>query len=390
MAGREGLQPLLDNGVIDAVLRPLMSGKEAQVWLVEARGELRVAKIYKQAEYRSFKHRSVYTEGRQARRSRDQRAMKKGSRYGKEQVEAAWRSAEVDAIYRLRAAGVRVPEPFDFVDGVLVMELVRGEDGGPAPRLADVNLSRREAKDMHHLLVHQVVRMLDAGLVHGDLSDFNVLLGQDGPVIIDFPQAIDAAANQNARKLLLRDLKNLKQFFSRWAPELRKTRYGAELWAHYERGTLTAETQLTGTFKRDDQVADVDAIVAEIRAAEAEARARRQALGLPEPRPARTPIVSKGPPPRPIDDKGKPKGGSKGSRGPARDSAEHEDRPRKKRRRRRRRKGRGGSSGEQPAPPRKNPPPSSRSERREPPPSESKGSGGDDLFDDLDALLSED
>ena len=386
MSGREGLQSLLDHGVIDAVIRPLQSGKEAQVWLVEAHGEVRVAKIYKEAATRSFKHRSAYTEGRQVRRSRDMRAMKKGSRYGKEQVEAAWRDAEVDAIYKLRAADVRVPRPFDYIDGVLVMELVQGPDGDPAPRLADVNLEPDEAVALHDQLIREVVKMLCAGLVHGDLSDFNVLLAWDGPVVIDFPQAVDAAANQNARKLLLRDVKNLSHFFSRWAPKLRKTRFGPEMWDLYERGTLTPDTKLTGKHKKSSDQADVDAIIAEIQAAEAEERARRERLGLPERRRARTPKATKGPPPRPI-------GESKGAKnGPGESEEGQGKRKRRKRKKRGGRSGSSGTSGSGRDPGRSG----DRSRRsgggraREESPPPVRSPDDEVSFDDLDALLSED
>lgn len=374
MRGREGLDALLDHGVIDTVIRPLMSGKEAQVWLVEVNGEHRVAKIYKRADHRSFKHRADYTEGRKVRSSRSMRAMQKGSRFGKEQIESAWRSAEVDAIHRLRAAGVRVPEPFDFVDDVLVMELVKDEHGEPAPRLADVTLTREEAYEVHQKLVREVCKMLCAGLVHGDLSDFNVLMSADGPVIIDFPQAIDAAANQNARKLLLRDVKNLTGFLARWAPKIRKTRYGPEMWALYERGELKPDTRLTGRYTPSDQSADVDAIVAEIRAAEEAERARRAALGLPEPRRARAPkptdrkVQRLDAPERP-ERPAKPQSRSEESK----NSDESDEGSRRKRRRKRRRKQTG-----QAATPR---PPAPTAAPRQPPA---------DPFDDLDALLSED
>lgn len=381
MASRDGLQSLLDHGVIDRVLRPLLSGKEAEVWLVEAEGEHRVAKIYKEADKRSFKHRSTYTEGRQVRRSRDMRAMQKGSRYGKSQVEEAWRTAEVDAIYRLRAAGCRVPKPFDFLDGVLVMELVCGPDGEPAPRLADVNLDKHEAIELHGIIIHEVVKMLAAGLVHGDLSDFNVLLGVDGPVIIDFPQAIDAAANQNAKRLLLRDVKNLASFFGRWAPKLRKTQYGPEMWDLYERGVLKPETQLTGRFQDASQGADLDAIIREIRAAEQEEARRREALGLPPPRRARAPIVTKGPPPRPISEGGGRKGRDAQRNGPGGSRAEGEGGSSKKRRRRRKKK----RSGEPDGGPR-----GPRTPRDAPRDAAPRGAEPvQDLPDDLDALLIE-
>ncbi|MEO0605852.1 MAG: PA4780 family RIO1-like protein kinase [Myxococcota bacterium] len=275
------LEPLLDMGVIDGVLRPLMSGKEAQVYLVTADGDVRVAKVYKDAGRRSFKHRSDYLEGRRGRNTRAERAKGKRSAYGRAEIEAAWRSAEVDAINRLYRAGVRVPEPYDFVEGVLVMQLVRGDDGEPAPRLVDVDLERDEARDIFFELLSQVTRMLCVGLVHGDLSDFNVLLGVDGPTIIDLPQAIDAAANPNARRILVRDVDNLTSFFSRWVPKLRNRPYGAELWDLYERAELTPETRLTGRVRRSKRKADVSSVVDEIAAAVKEEGRRRAAMGLP-------------------------------------------------------------------------------------------------------------
>lgn len=294
------LEPLLDLGVIDEVVRPLMSGKEAQVYLVDVDGELRIAKVYKDAAQRSFKHRSDYTEGRRGRNTRRERAKGKRSSYGRAEIEAAWRTAEVDAIHTLRAAGVRVPEPFDFVEGVLVMELIQGEDGGPAPRLADVNLGEDEAWDLYHQLLAEVQKMLCAGLVHGDLSDFNVLLAPDGPVIIDLPQAIDAAANRNARRLLIRDVDNLTAFLARWVPDLRGKPYGQELWALYERAELTPDTRLTGRVKRAKRKADVSSIVDEIAAAAREESRRREALGLPPVRGRAARPERSGPPPKPI------------------------------------------------------------------------------------------
>ena len=216
----DSLASLVDYGIIDEALRPLMSGKEAQVYLVMAGGRECVAKVYKDAQSRTFKHRSTYTEGRKVRNSRDQRAMGKGSRHGRAQEEAAWRSAEVEMIYRLSDANVRVPRPHNFVDGVLVMELITDADGLPAPRLGDLTmLSASEATAIFEQLLAEVVRMLCAGVVHGDLSDFNVLMGAEGPVIIDFPQAVDASSNPNARKLLVRDVENLHRFRARFAPE---------------------------------------------------------------------------------------------------------------------------------------------------------------------------
>ncbi|MCB9761432.1 MAG: serine protein kinase RIO [Alphaproteobacteria bacterium] len=290
MRAPPSLAPLADQGVIEEVICPLMSGKEADVFLVVHRGERCVAKVYKDATQRSFKHRAEYEEGRRVRDSRRQRAMTRRSRYGREMMEAAWRNAEVDAIYRLRDAGVRVPEPYDFVEGVLVMELIADAEGRPAPRLVDVTFTRREARDVFNFLLREVVKMLCAGLVHGDLSDFNVLMGADGPVIIDFPQVADAAGNRNARKLLLRDVKNLTRFLGRFDPALLNTRYGPEMWDLYERGTLEPDTPLTGRFKGPTHKANVSSLLQELEDIEREVRARRAALGLEPPGPARRPV----------------------------------------------------------------------------------------------------
>lgn len=243
------LQPLVDQGVVDEVVRPLMSGKEAQVYVVRKRGVDLIAKLYKESDERSFKHRSQYTEGRKVRNSRDQRAMERRSRYGREQIEQAWRSAEVDTLHRLQAAGVRVPVPHDFVDGVLVMELVADDTGRPAPRLVDVELTPAEARALLKRLLSEIARMLAAGVVHGDLSDFNILLGADGPVIIDFPQAVDASSNPNARKLLVRDVDNVVSFLARYAPELQGKAFGQQMWDHYSRGELDPEAELDGRWK---------------------------------------------------------------------------------------------------------------------------------------------
>ncbi len=291
MKAPERLQTLLDQGVIESVVRPLLAGKEAEVYLVEASGELRVAKVYKDAKNRSFKHRADYEEGRKIRNTRTQRAMAKRSRFGRQQLEESWRNAEVDVIYRLHEAGVRVPTPYDYVDSVLIMELVRDEDGGPAPRLVDIDLDPDDAEGMFAFLIREVVRMLCTGVVHGDLSDFNILIGPDGPVIIDFPQAVDPAANRSARKLLIRDVNNLTSFFARHSPELKKTRYAQEMWALYESGSLEVDTKLTGKFKQKKTHTDTDSLLAEIEAVEIEAAKRREALGLPPPRRARAPVV---------------------------------------------------------------------------------------------------
>src|SRR4029079_14166011 len=238
------LTSLIDEGLIQEVVRPLMSGKEAEVFLVLAGGELRVAKIYKEAQNRTFKNRAEYTEGRKTRNPRDQRAIQRRSRHGRAQDEAAWRSTEVDMIYRLRNAGVRVPAPHHAIDGVLLMEMVADAEGRPAPRLAEVSLDAAQARWVFDRLLAEVVRMLCADVVHGDLSDFNVLMGADGPVIIDRPQAVDASKNPNARKLLLRDVENLHRFLAQWVRGVRTRRYAEEMWDLYQQGSLTPETQL--------------------------------------------------------------------------------------------------------------------------------------------------
>ena len=273
------LTALVDLGVIDEIIRPLQAGKEAQVYLVNAKGRQCVAKVYKEATNRSFKHRSTYTEGRRVQNTRKQRAMSKGSRYGKRETEAAWRNAEVDTLYRLAAAGVRVPTPYDFVDGVLIMELISDGRGGAAPRLVDLSWSARDAESLLVHLVHEVAKMLCAGVIHGDLSDFNILVDADGPVIIDFPQSIDPASNTQARKLLLRDVRNLQSFLARFAPQLRRKRYGEEMWALFEKNELTPETRLTGRFKRSDRNANIDAIVSEIQDVARENEERLEAAG---------------------------------------------------------------------------------------------------------------
>ena len=356
----ERLEPLLDYGVIQEVLRPLMSGKEAEVFLVRADGEERVAKVYKDAQIRSFQHRAEYTEGRRVRSSRQQRAMDKGSRFGRSVTEDAWRSAEVDAIQLLRGAGVRVPEPHAFTEGVLVMELVKDADGAPAPRLVDTWFSPEEASEVFHLLVREVVKMLCAGVIHADLSDFNVLMAADGPVIIDFPQAVDPARNQSARKLLLRDVKNLTSFLGRFAPKLRRTRYGPEMWDLYERNLLEPDTELTGRFEPKRKKAEVTSLLEDILELEREAKERREALGLPPPRRARRPIVFEEPatkeepkpPRRGRKPKGKPPAGPQVQE-PVQESEATTDAPKKRRRRRRKKSGTGqapGGGGQQAAP----------------------------------------
>lgn len=268
------LQSLIEEGLIDSVSRQLMSGKEAMVFVVRCGGETRCAKVYKEATQRSFRQAVDYTENRKVKNSRQARAMAKGTRFGKQAQEAAWQSAEVDALYRLAAAGVRVPRPYNFHDGVLLMELVADEHGAAAPRLNDVAFTPEQARAHHATLIAEVVRMLCAGVVHGDLSEFNILLAADGPVIIDLPQAIDAAGNNHAQRMLLRDVDNLRNFFGGYAPELLGTAYGPEIWALYQRGLLQPATPLSGRFERPAGVVDVGGVLREIDDARAEEAAR--------------------------------------------------------------------------------------------------------------------
>lgn len=270
------LEPLLRDGLIDEVIRPLKSGKEAAVYVVRAGGEIRCAKVYKEAQQRSFHQAAQYTEGRKVRNSRRARAMEKGTRYGRKEQEESWQNAEVDALYRLAAAGVRVPKPHCFVDGVLLMELVTDDRGNAAPRLNDLELPTAQARQYHGALMTQVVRMLCAGLVHGDLSEYNVLVGADGPVIIDLPQAMDAAGNNNACSMLERDVDNLAAYFGRFVPELLATDYGKEIWALFEGGTLHPDSVLTGRHAHNQKQADVKSVMREIDAARDEEMARRR------------------------------------------------------------------------------------------------------------------
>ena len=272
------LQPLLEDGLIDDVTRQLMSGKEAMVFVVTCGDEVRCAKVYKEANKRSFRQSVDYTEGRKTKNSRQARAMQKGSKYGRESQEAAWQSAEVDALYRLNQAGVRVPTPYNFYEGVLLMELVTGDDGNAAPRLNDVELSTETAREYHAFLINQVVRMLVAGIVHGDLSEFNILVGSDGPVIIDLPQAVDAAGNNHAKDMLVRDVTNLANYFGQFAPELLKTQYAKEIWALYERGDLTIDSPLTGQFTETKKAVDMQSVMREIKNADFQEAARLKRL----------------------------------------------------------------------------------------------------------------
>jgi RIO kinase 1 len=268
------LRSLIEEGLIDSVVRQLMSGKEAMVYVVRCGSETRCAKVYKEATQRSFRQAVDYTENRKVKNTRQARAMAKGTRFGREAQEAAWQSAEVDALYRLAAAGVRVPKPLNFHDGVLLMELVTDANGDAAPRLNDVSFSADEARSHHATLMREVVRMLCAGVVHGDLSEFNILLAADGPVIIDLPQAVDAAGNNHAQRMLLRDVANLSGYFGRYAPELLRTQYGPEIWALYQRGVLQPDTPLTGRFEARSAPVDVAGVLRVVDDARAEERAR--------------------------------------------------------------------------------------------------------------------
>ncbi len=271
-----GLQPLIDDGVIDAVLRPLKSGKEASVYVVRAGDDIRCAKVYKDLAQRSFQARVQYQEGRKVRGSRQARAMGKATKFGRREQEDAWKHAEVDALFALDKAGVHVPRAYGYFHGVLVMDLVTDAEGHSAPRLGEVELTPDEARAFHARLIGDVVRMLCVGLIHGDLSEYNVLVAPDGPVIIDFPQVVSAAGNNAARDMLLRDVHNLRDTLGRFAPELADTHYGEEMWALYEKGDLHPETALTGRFTFDTRRADVAAVRMSIEDARQEAIIRQQ------------------------------------------------------------------------------------------------------------------
>ena len=269
------LAAMLEEGLVDEVIGQLMSGKEATVYVVRCGEHIRCAKVYKEANQRSFRNNASYQEGRKVKNSRQARAMEKGSRYGRKMQEEVWQSAEVDALYRLAAAGVRVPQPHICFEGVLLMDLVVDADGHAAPRLNDVELTEELALEYHAMLVNQVVRMLCAGIIHGDLSEYNILVGEGGPVIIDLPQAIDAAGNSNAAEMLERDVGNLKTYFSAFAPTLKDTQFGKEIWARFESGLLTPELPLTGYIELDESLADVDAVLLQVELAIRENEIRR-------------------------------------------------------------------------------------------------------------------
>ncbi len=268
------IQPLIEEGLVDEVIRQLMSGKEATVYVVRCGEEIRCAKVYKEASQRSFRQAASYQEGRKVKNSRQARAMEKGTRYGRKMQEEVWQNAEVDALYRLAAAGVRVPKPYICFEGVLLMDLVTDVAGYVAPRLNDVALTEDLALKYHAQLLHQVVLMLCAGIIHGDLSEYNILVDAEGPVIIDLPQAIDAAGNTEAGPMLERDVANLATYFSRFAPQLSAAQYGKEIWRLYVAGLLRPETVLTGHIEIDKRPADVGAVMREIQLARKEEEER--------------------------------------------------------------------------------------------------------------------
>ncbi|MGO3344504.1 MAG: PA4780 family RIO1-like protein kinase [Marinomonas sp.] len=268
------IQPLLEDGLVDEVLRQLMSGKEATVYVVRCGSDIRCAKVYKEASKRSFKQAVQYREGRKVKNSRRARAMEKGSKFGREEQENLWHNAEVDALYKLANAGVRVPKPYGCFDGVLLMELVTDDEGDVAPRLNDVSMSAEQAREDFDVIIRDIVKMLCAGLVHGDLSEFNVLVDSHGPVIIDLPQAVDAVANNHAEWMLERDVNNMRDYYGMFAPEILETKYAKEIWSIYEAGKLTPDTELTGLFEEPTEEADVDSVLVEIQEAQAEEEAR--------------------------------------------------------------------------------------------------------------------
>ena len=339
----KSLLSLVEDGLIDEVVRPLMSGKEASVLIVESGGEIRCAKVYKEAKHRSFKQRTSYEEGRSVRNSRRARAMAKRSKYGKQELEEEWQNTEVDTIFALARAGVRVPKPHAFSEGVLIMELVVDANGHAAPRLNDVSLTPDRARAYHAFMLNQIVRMLCAGLIHGDLSEYNVLVSSDGPVLIDFPQAVNAAGNNSAREMLVRDVRNMANYFGRFAPELRRTKYGKEIWKLYERGELHPDVELTGYVEEATGPADISGVLSDIEDARAE-QARRFGRQVVDIVPERPPGPTKeqrqpGKPARARSRRGRgPRGNGAPDEGQRRasDGDAAEGSPKKKRRRRNR------------------------------------------------------
>jgi RIO kinase 1 len=271
----KGLEPLIEDGVVDEVIRSLKSGKEASVYIVRCGEEIRCAKVYKDMGQRSFQKRTLYQEGRKVRGSRQARAMERSTGFGRKERETAWKNTEVDALYQLAAAGVRVPAPFGFFNGVLLMELVTDAEGNSAPGLGEIDFSPEEARAHHRFLISQIVLMLCAGVIHGDLSEYNVLVDANGPVIIDLPQVVSASGNQSAAAMLARDVNNITKTLGRFAPELLTTRYAEEMWALFEQGQLQANTVLTGIFVSDDSAADLEGTLLAIEDAREEAERRQ-------------------------------------------------------------------------------------------------------------------
>ncbi len=272
------LKDLIADGLVDEVLRQLMSGKEATIYIVRCGSEIRCAKVYKDTSKRSFKKAVQYREGRHVRNSRRGRAMAKRSKFGKKEQEEIWQHAEADALHLLAHAGVRVPQPYGCVDGVMLMELITDAEGRVAPRLNDVTMTPEQARKDHATVMTEIVRMLCAGIVHGDLSEFNVLQDETGPVIIDLPQAVNAAGNNNAQAMLARDANNMTSYYGRFAPDLLKSKHAKEIWAHYEAGTLAPDTQLTGRFKESKKKADVKGVLNEVEYAAKENQERLRRL----------------------------------------------------------------------------------------------------------------
>jgi RIO kinase 1 len=271
-----GLQSLVEDGKVDAVLRQLKSGKEASVYMVTCGNQVRCAKVYKEAQRRGFHKLAEYQEGRKARGSRDARAIARRGRHGREVQEAEWKNAEVTALYRLANAGVRVPTPHGVYDGVLLMELVADLHGNPAPRLNEVKMTPEQARLWHRFMIKQIVAMLCVGLIHGDLSEYNVLLSAGGPVIIDLPQAVNAASNNNAFRMFERDVNNMRTAFARAAPELLQTEYAHEIWTLYQATELKPDSALTGSFVHKRAKADLRAVFDQIEDARREAEARQR------------------------------------------------------------------------------------------------------------------
>ncbi len=255
------IEPLVEEGLVDSVICQLMSGKEAMVYVVRCGSDIRCAKVYKETNKRNFRQSISYTEGRRVRSSRRARAMQRRSDFGRMAQKEAWQSTEVDTMSHLATVGVQTPKYYNFFEGVLLMELITDSDGNVAPRLNDLILTAELARTYHDFLIGQIVRMLCHGIVHGDLSEYNVLVGNQGPVIIDFPQAIFAASNNSTQRILKRDIDNVTAYLSRFAPELACTDYGSEIWSLYQRGKLHLEAKLTGNTREKIKPVDVSSIL---------------------------------------------------------------------------------------------------------------------------------